>query len=148
MNSHQRKVSLMHLVRRLLPAAVATCLGACATPEPTTVSVAELLQHKAEHSLVVGLRDYDDGAFEAAERALHAAISEGLRDPRDTAVAYKYLAFIACAFNRLGECESDFRSAFTADPNFRLSAAEVGHPIWGPVYQKVAASANAQQKPN
>jgi hypothetical protein len=56
-------------------------------------------------------------------------------------VAYKHLAFIACAFNRPAECEADFRSAFAADPGFRLTDAEIGHPIWGPVYRRVAAVA-------
>lgn len=125
----------------------AVCLGGCATPEPASVSVAALVQQPAEHALVTGLRDYEDGSFEAAERAFRDALSRGLRDPRDTAVAYKHLAFIACAFNRLAECEADFRAAFAADPNFQLSAAEIGHPIWGPVYRKVAASVRAAQKP-
>jgi len=136
------------LMRTLLPALLVACVGACATPEPTSVSVAELMQRPAEHALVAGLRNYEDGAFVAAERDLRDALSKGLRDPRDTAVAYKHLAFIACAFNRLSECEANFRAAFAADPDFRLSAAEIGHPIWGPVYRQVAASARAQQKSN
>jgi len=124
------------------------CLGGCAAPEPATVSVAQLVQRPAEHALVVGMRDYEDGAFEPAERAFRDALSRGLRDPRDSAVAYKYLAFIACAFNRLAECEGDFRAAFAADPKFRLTEAEIGHPIWGPVYRKVAASPRPAQKPD
>jgi len=149
MNDCQHTNSFLRSVRTpLLTALLAACLGACATPEPATVSVTELLQHPAEHSLVIGLRDYDDGAFDAAEKALRQSIAQGLRDPRDTAVAYKYLAFIACAFNRLTECEADFRAAFAADPNFQLSAAEIGHPIWGPVYRKVAASSHGAQNTN
>ena len=149
MTTSKRNISFCRtLAARVLPWLVAACLGACATPEPQSTSVAEMLQHPAEHSLVVGLRDYDDGSFEAAERALRESLSQGLRDPRDSAVAYKYLAFIACAFNRLTECEADFHAAFAADPNFQLTAAEIGHPVWGPVYQKVAASSHASQKPN
>lgn len=135
-------------VAALLLTLLAACLGACATPEPTTVSVAELLQRPAERALANGLRSYDDGAFDAAERALHEALDKGLRDPRDIAVAHKYLAFIACAFKRTSECEANFRAAFTADPNFQLSAAEVGHPIWGPIYRQVYASMHGTQKTN
>ena len=138
--------SLRTLVGR--SAIAVACLGGCAAPEPASVSVAQLVQRPAEHALVAGLRDYENGVFEPAEHAFRDALSLGLRDPRDSAVAYKYLAFIACAFNRLAECEGDFRAAFTADPNFRLTEAEVGHPIWGPVYRKVAASARAAQKPD
>jgi Tfp pilus assembly protein PilF len=121
---------------------VAALLGACAAPEvpPPTVSVAALLQQPAERALADGLRDYEAGTFDAAEHDFQAALDAGLRDRRDSAVAHKNLAFIACAFNRLAECERQFRSAFAADPGFHLSDAEVGHPIWGPVYRRVAAS--------
>jgi Tfp pilus assembly protein PilF len=127
----------------LAPAyALVALLAACATPPapPPSVSVAALLQQPAERALADGLRDYEAGSFDAAEHDFQAALVAGLRDPRDTAVAHKNLAFIACAFNRLAECERQFRSAFGADPGFHLSDAEVGHPIWGPVYRRVAAS--------
>ncbi len=122
-------------------------LGACAAPAPTSVSIAELVQHPGEHALVDGLRNYEDGAFERATRNFQEALAHGLQDPRDTAVAHKNLAFIACAFNRPVECEADFRAAFAADPGFRLSDAEIGHPIWGPVYRRVAASIAAPARP-
>jgi Tfp pilus assembly protein PilF len=115
-------------------------LAACETAPPPTVSVAALAQRPGEHALLEGLRNYESGAFEQAEGNFRAALSQGLQDRRDTAIAFKHLAFIACAFNRLNECESNFRSAFAADPNFRLSDAEIGHPIWGPVYRRVAAA--------
>jgi hypothetical protein len=125
---------------RLIPTTIALALlGACATPPPPTVSVAEVVSHPAERALVDGLREYEDGAFEPATKDFHAALDRGLRDPRDTGVAYKYLAFIDCAFNRVADCERNFRSAFAADPGFHLSDAEIGHPIWGPVYRRVAA---------
>ncbi len=118
----------------------AMLLAACAAPEPVTVSVVELAQQPGEHALLDGLRNYESAAFEQAEANLRRALSLGLRDRRDTAAAYKHLAFIACAFNRVAECESDFRAAFAVDPGFRLTDAEIGHPIWGPVYRRVAAS--------
>jgi hypothetical protein len=114
-------------------------LGACATPEPGTVSIVALLQRPAEHALVEGLRNYESGAFEQAERDLHAALAGGLQDRGDAAIAHKQLAFIACAFNRIAECEEDFRAAFRDNPGFALTSAEVGHPVWGPVYRRVAA---------
>lgn len=118
----------------------ALVLGGCANPPPKSVSIAELVQRPGERSLVDGLRNYENGAFEAAERDFSAALSSGLQDQRDKAVAHKHLAFIACAFNRIAECESHFRAAFAADAGFRLSEAEIGHPVWGPVYRRVAAS--------
>lgn len=137
---------------RRCPAAAAGCalaallLAGCEVlqppappPAPRTESIVALLERPAERALVNGLRHYDEGAFERAEQSFRTAVLQGLRDRRDQAIAHKYLAFIACAFNRLPECEQQFRNAFGADGGFLLSDAEIGHPVWGPVYRKVAA---------
>jgi hypothetical protein len=116
----------------------AAALQGCQAPPQQTASIALLYQQPAERALVDGIRLYDSAEFERAEASLHAAIAAKLSDPRDVAIAYKYLAFIACAFNRGTECALDFTSAFNADPAFRLSDAEIGHPLWGPVYRRVA----------
>jgi hypothetical protein len=75
------------------------------------------------------------------------ALSDGLGDRHDVAIAQKHLAFIACAYNRPAECEAAFRAAFAADPGFRLTDAEVGHPLWGPVYKRVSAE-EASRRPS
>jgi len=148
MRNRQQFLRLEHWRRALSCAAACglMVLQGCATNAPATVSVAELLQHPGERSLANGLRNYEEGAFDRAERDFRAALANGLLDPRDVAVAYKNLAFIACAFNRPADCESNFRLAFAADPNFHLSPSEVGHPIWGPVFQRVAASQGAKPR--
>ena len=92
-----------------------------------------------QRAFINGMRFYEDGQYERAEVMLRRALSEGLRDRNDVAVANKHLAFIACAYDRPAECESAFRAAFAADPTFKLTDAEVGHPLWGPVYKRVAA---------
>jgi hypothetical protein len=130
-------VSTATLRRAGLAVAAAAALQGCQTTPPTS-SIAQLYQRPAERALVDGIRLYDSGEFERSEAALHAAIAGNLSDPRDVAFAYKYLAFIACAFNRGTECALDFTSAFKADPNFQLNDAEIGHPLWGPVYRRVA----------
>jgi hypothetical protein len=117
--------------------AVAAALQGCQST-PKTSSIAALYQRPAERALVDGIRLYDGGEFEHSEASLRAALAANLSDPRDVAFAYKYLAFIACAFNRGTECAIDFTNAFKADPNFRLNDAEIGHPLWGPVYRRVA----------
>jgi len=35
------------------------------------------------------------------------------------------------------DCEVQFRAARAADAGFALSKSEAGHPLWGPVYQRV-----------
>jgi Tfp pilus assembly protein PilF len=125
-------------------AVLALCTGgllaACQSPPPPPASVASLLERPAEHALAAGLVDYDDGAFDRAQTDFESALKSGLRDAHDAAVAHKHLAFIACAFNRPADCESQFRAAFAADPGFHLSESEIGHPIWGPVYRRIAAA--------
>lgn len=133
-------------VRPAVPAAaLALLLAACETlqpapppPAPPAPSVTQLWERPPERALLNGLRFYEDGAFDRAEQSFRSALLQGLRDRRDLASAHKYLAFIACAFNRLAECEQQFRNALAADPAFLLTDAEIGHPVWGPVYRRVA----------
>jgi len=135
----------MTLRARTFVCVVALCsLAACETmppapPAPATQSIVALYQRPAERALVNGMRQYEEGSFERAEVLLRTALERGLADARDTATAHKYLAFLACAFNRLGECEQQFRDALASDSSFSLTDVEVGHPIWGPIYRKVLA---------
>lgn len=135
-------------VRAIACAHAISALAACETmpaapPPPATQSIVALYQRPAERALINGVRNYEEGAFERAESSLRSALTQGLLDARDSAVAHKYLAFLACAFNRLAECEQQFREAFVADQGFALSDVEVGHPIWGPIYRKVVAAQQA-----
>jgi Tfp pilus assembly protein PilF len=128
-----RTAALRHGLPLIASAALAGCQSA-----PTTASIAQLYQQPAERALIDGMRQYEGGEFQQAEASLRAALSGPLADGRDVAVAYKYLAFIACVFNRGTECALDFTQAFGADPSFRLNDVEIGHPLWGPVYRRVA----------
>jgi len=125
--------------------AAATLVAACATPPASppppapTVSIARLYEQPAERAFLNAMRRYEDGQHERAEAMFRRALAEGLGDHHDVAMAHKHLAFIACAYDRPAECEAAFRAAFAADPGFRLTDAEVGHPIWGPVYKRVSA---------
>lgn len=124
---------------------LAAALSGCGTLQPppappaTATSVAALYQRPAERALIMGLSLYEQAAFDSAEQSFQAALKGGLADKQDVATAYKYLAFIACAFNRIDECAQDFRAAFGADDRFALTDAEIGHPTWGPVFKRVAA---------
>ena len=133
----------LRTLRRLTDgAALVGILGGCALlqpPPPPSISIARLYDQPAERAFINGMRFYEDGQYERAEVMFKRALAEGLRDRNDMAAANKHLAFIACAYSRPAECESAFRAAFTADPNFKLTDAEVGHPLWGPVYTRVAA---------
>ena len=148
--------TLPHLRLLAAVAVLGPVVGGCALlapppappqPPPPSISIARLYEQPAERSFINGMRFYEDGQYERAEVMFKRALAEGLRDPSDMAAANKHLAFIACAYSRPAECESAFRAAFTADPNFKLTDAEVGHPLWGPVYSRVAAEqAKASKK--
>lgn len=112
-------------------------------PAPLGPSLTQLWQRPPERALLNGLRFYEDGVFDRAEASFRSALLQGLRDQRDAGAAHKYLAFIACAFNRIAECEQRFRNALAADRELVLTDAEIGHPIWGPVYRKVTAEQRA-----
>jgi Tfp pilus assembly protein PilF len=126
-----------------VPAALAALLAGCAAapppPPPAPSGLAELMERTAERALIEGIRLYDDGQYPAAEVALQRALQAGLASARDRATAHKLIAFVACTSGREAECEAAFRAARAADPGFELGRAEAGHPMWGPVWRRVAA---------
>jgi hypothetical protein len=125
-------------------AGLAACSSVAPPPQasapPPAPSIIALYQRPAERALIDGIRLYEEGAFDRSEAALREALRETLASGRDRAIAFKYLAFITCAFGRPAECEESFTRAFAADPDFSLNDKEIGHPIWGPVYRRVAAA--------
>ena len=117
--------------------AVAVALGGCAVPPSARPGLMDVAERPAEKALLAGMRAYDDAQYGLAEQALTQALQAGLASPRDRAAAHKHLAFIYCTSKRLPACESEFRAARADDPAFALSKAEAGHPLWGPVWQRV-----------
>ena len=87
-------------------------------------------------SYSTGLKQFDDGDYDASAKNLQAAVDRGL-PPKDQVNAYKHLAFIHCANNRVTACREEFRKALTMDPGLELSAAEAGHPVWGPIFRSL-----------
>ena len=125
------------LIAPLLAAALAGLAGCVQAPTTAPTGLLDVAERPAEKSLLAGLRAYDDAQYVQAEKHLQTAIQAGLVSSRDRAAAHKLLAFIYCTSNRMNECEAQFRAARTADPAFALTKSEAGHPLWGPVYQRV-----------
>lgn len=121
-----------------LPLMLSAWLAGCVQP-PTAppTGLLDVAERPAEKALLAGMRAYDEAQYAQAEKQLQAALQAGLVSPRDRAAAHKLLAFIFCTSNRAVDCEVQFRSARAADPGFALSKSEAGHPLWGPVYQRV-----------
>jgi Tfp pilus assembly protein PilF len=89
-------------------------------------------------SLSIGLKQYDDGDYEAAAKSLQVAIDRGL-PARERATAHKHLAFIHCASSRERACREEFGKALDLEPALELAPAEAGHPVWGPVFKAAKA---------
>lgn len=123
----------------LVIASLLALLTACAQPPvaPPAVGLLDVAERPAERALLAGMRAYEDAQYAQAEKQLQAALQGNLVSPRDRAAAHKLLAFIFCTSNRMTDCEVQFRAARAADPGFALSKSEAGHPLWGPVYQRV-----------
>ena len=96
-----------------------------------------------EPPLAVGLRQYEEGRYEESSKTLRTAIERGLPD-KDRARAHKHLAFMHCASNREKQCREEFRRALDLDPGLQLTAAEAGHPAWGPVFRSLSKGEPAQ----
>jgi tetratricopeptide (TPR) repeat protein len=134
-------------MKALLVLAVLLAAG-CAT-QPTTSTTQpvqkpaapqiteEMLRERAKEQLAAGQRMYENGEYEPAARSLASALDHGLLSKPEQARARKLLAFIHCVGGREVLCRDEFRKAFEIYPDFALSAAEDGHPIWGPVYRNV-----------
>jgi hypothetical protein len=118
-------------------------------PEPANEPAAAPRERsRAELELERGTRSYEDGDYRNAGRHFQSALDLGLPTLTDQARAHKYLAFIACASGRQRPCRDEFRKALEADTAFTLTAAEAGHPVWGPVYRSVKVElAKAKPKP-
>lgn len=86
-----------------------------------------------------GLRHYENGNYPEAYHNLQRALNKGLNWDADKVQAYKYLAFVDCASGRERACRENFARALALDPNLELTAAEAGHPAWGPAFRSVKA---------
>lgn len=131
----------MKLIRLIGVAVLAVGLAGCdsAPIKGMKKQFGSLFQsNKGETDLAAGIRSYDNGNYNESAGQLQSALDSGLGGP-DQVRAHKYLAFIHCAAGRERQCRGEFRMAFDIDPSFQLSAAEAGHPTWGPVFRSVKA---------
>lgn len=139
---------------RLAALALAGVLAACAPmppaeapkPAPPAPSPEEVLREKAKEQLAAGLKLYDSGDYEGAQKSFAAALDHGQLPRTDQGRARKHLAFIHCLAGRETPCAEEFRKAFEVDPAFALTPAEDCHPIWGPVYRTVRTQVIAERE--
>jgi tetratricopeptide (TPR) repeat protein len=131
----------LHVLALLLLAtacAEAPKQGDAPAPKPVSPQITEdMLRKRAEEQLAQGVAQYQAGEFDTAVRTLNASLEHGMLSKVDQSRARKFLAFSHCVQGRDVPCRAEFRRAFEINSEFVLSAAEDGHPIWGPVYRDV-----------
>ncbi|QJQ04590.1 TssQ family T6SS-associated lipoprotein [Undibacterium piscinae] len=114
------------------PATTAASASASASASATVAKAATASDTQA---LKDGVALYNNGEY-------NAAISKLLGSPEITkskskavkVEALKYAAFSYCVTSRTQLCRQQFDRALKIDPRFDLTPAEIGHPIWGPVF--------------
>ena len=104
---------------------------------PTTPAPPATQSEPADAGLIAGPHLFENGDYAGAARALGSALARGGGTPAERVRGYKYLAFSECVLGHKAACREAFRNAFMVDPEFALERAEVGHPMWGPVYREV-----------
>jgi hypothetical protein len=115
---------------------------AAAAPQITE----DMLRERAQNDLAAGVKLYEAGDYDGAVKSLTASLDHGLLSKQDQARARKYLAFSHCVSGRDQPCRDEFRKAFEIYPDFALTPAEDGHPIWGPVYRDVRTTLIAERE--
>lgn len=112
-------------------------MTACASPVMRDAGLDKFALRKAEKELSLGIRAYEDGDYRNSTRLLQSALAADLFLTSDQVAAHKYLAFMHCAQSREKACRDEFRKALALNPDFQLTPAESGHPLWGPVFKSL-----------
>ncbi|ARP84226.1 hypothetical protein CAL12_27685 [Bordetella genomosp. 8] len=129
----------MHILVRLMLTGTVAALAACATPPAPTPPPPAPSQ--AAVDALAQVRDrYQAGAYGDVIRTV--ATSDALATaPVDMRVeSLKLQAFSYCVTGYRALCEDDFKRILELEPTFTLGPAEIGHPLWGPVFQRAKAA--------
>jgi hypothetical protein len=117
--------------------------GRCVLP-PMVVSQSPPLDSAtlAQRRLGQGVAFFDAGRYVLAMQQLKSALSLGLRDASEKAIANKYLGFYYCIHKVRDLCEQHLEKALTVAPPFDLDPGEKTNPQWASAYQSVAQRLN------
>lgn len=103
-------------------------------PEKTAQERARIA---ATTALNQGIDLYNRGEYQAAIKQLGNANEAGAADKDLQLEAHKYMAFSYCVTGRPAPCRQEFEKALKIDPRFDLTQGEKGHPLWGPVFERI-----------
>lgn len=100
-----------------------------------------------ERRFLDGLNRYNEGNYQGAIRIFREPLFDRAW-PELRIRVLKYLAFSLCVTNNVPQCRNAFGQALTLNPEFNLTPAESGHPIWGPAFKKARAEMDQVRKVN
>jgi hypothetical protein len=103
-------------------------LAACSTSASRAQSAARATLDSARVA-------YDNGDYERTLYLLGHSHDIDSAPPDMQVEAHKLEAFSYCVTNRITLCRAQFAKILDIAPNFELSPAEKGHPIWGPAFE-------------
>jgi hypothetical protein len=92
---------------------------------------------RASARLAEGIALFDQGRLVPAYHGIKTALSLGLPDPLEVAIANKYLAFYYCTTKARALCEKRFEMALLASPGFDLTPSEKQTATWANAYETV-----------
>jgi hypothetical protein len=89
-----------------------------------------------------GIALYNNGDYRGAIKRF-ATIYDNLKPYKDMELlALKFTAFSYCVTGHAPMCKQEFEKAVKLDPSFDLDQGEKGHPLWGPVFERVKKEAH------
>lgn len=121
-------IRLLFVSAALFFSALMLGLTACST----TASPAQLAARATLDSAHVA---YDKGDYERTLYVLGHSRDLDSASPETQVEAHKLAAFSYCLTNRISLCRAEFTKILDIAPQFELSPAERGHPIWGPAFE-------------
>lgn len=131
-------------MRIILIAMCTLVLSGCVTTRSCDDNTeVRLIRTQTEFMVNNGIRNYEDGNYSASMGILQSLVENRAATKSEKLLAYKYLAFNHCISptesrdTRERMCRDSFRRAFEINPNFSLTQAEAGHPVWGPIFSSV-----------
>lgn len=128
----------------LIVAGCATPPPAPSGPSPDEIAKQQRLE-RANLNFNDGLKRYDAGEYGEAMKSFLLALDSGLLTTPQQIASRKTMAFIHCVSSREANCREEFEKAFALDPKFDLTAAETGHPSWGPVFRDIKNAIEAKR---
>ncbi len=115
-----------------------------ASNSPGASSTPDIVKSEPEQLLAEGTELYEKGDYKGAIRKLQSAKDAALDASAIQQNSLKYLAFSYCVTGQKSLCKVQFVSLLKMTPEFQLSRAEAGHPLWGPVFKEAKVGGKAQ----